>query len=79
MNGMSVYGGSIYAARMEAPARPPLTVEIDVDALPARPSEIAEIAEARLVIGDEQAIAAHAFARQQPLAAAATDIKTPLR
>jgi glycine/D-amino acid oxidase-like deaminating enzyme len=32
MSGMSVYGGSIYAARMEAPARPPLTVEIDVDA-----------------------------------------------
>ena len=31
MSDMSVYGGSIYAAQADAPARPPLTVEADVD------------------------------------------------
>ena len=31
MSDMSVYGGSIYAAQTDVPARPPLTVEADVD------------------------------------------------
>ena len=32
MSDMSAYGGSVYAAQIDAPARPQLAVEIDVDA-----------------------------------------------